>query len=239
MIRAIALRLLFVAGMVAGLAIAILIFLRSLSRGARAFHPGGTMCRAELTALDDVVGPRLAGSARVRLSGSSEPENSPAQTILGMAIKIGGDQDLPVASFESFTHAAEATKNTDVADYLANQYSSVAPWHVRGLGIVWLRAMPGPQPPAKTGTRVERLDADIAAGRATFTLEARDAPGPDGAVRARIAELRLVERLAADDPAFDISMFRTARGIVPTGFRNGIRAIVYPTSQLARRLRGG
>jgi hypothetical protein len=34
-------------------------------------------------------------------------------------------------------------------------------------------------------------------------------------------------------------MLRTARGLVPTGFRNGIRLVAYPVSQLARRLRGG
>jgi hypothetical protein len=232
------LAILFVIGMLAGCAIAIFIFFRSLMRGARAFHPDGTMCRAELVALDDVVGPRLAGPALVRVSGSSAPENSPDHTILGMAMKIGGDQDLPLASFESFLHASDATKATNVADYLGNQYASVAPWVARGLGVVWFRAMPGEQPATKTGTRVERLVADIAAGRAVFTLEARVAAGPDGALRARVAELRLVERLPADDPKFKISMFRTARGLSPTGFRNGVRAIAYPTSQLARGLRG-
>ena len=34
-------------------------------------------------------------------------------------------------------------------------------------------------------------------------------------------------------------MFRTGRGLTPTGFRNGVRAIVYPVSQFARGLRGG
>jgi len=231
-------RILFALGVLAGLVVSIFIFFRSLARAARAFHPQGTMCRGELVALDDVVGPRLAGPARVRLSGSSAPENSPDQTILGMAIEIGGDQDLPLATFESFTHAGDATKATNVADYLANQFASVAPWRARGLGVVWFRAIPGAQP-AVTGTRVERLDAHIAAGTATFTLEARAAPGPDGPVRARVAELRLLERLPADDRTFRISMFRTARGVSPTGFRNGIRAVAYPTSQFARRLRGG
>lgn len=237
MIR-VALRVLFVLGALAGLAVAVFVFFRSLLRRARAFHPQGTVCDAHVTALDEVVGPRLAGPARVRLSGATEPENSTAPTILGMAIEIGGDQDLPTATFESFLHAAEATKNTNIADYLANQYSSVTPWHARGLGIVWFRAIPAAQA-AGSGTRVDRLDAEIAAGRATFTLEARDAPGPDGAVRARFAELRLTARLPADDPGFRISMLRTGRGLVPTGFRNGVRMVAYPASQLARRLRGG
>jgi hypothetical protein len=34
-------------------------------------------------------------------------------------------------------------------------------------------------------------------------------------------------------------MFRQGRAIRPVGFRNGVRATVYPISQLARRLRGG
>jgi len=217
------------------------IFLISLLRGARAFHPSGTVCRAELTALDGDVGKRLDGAAMVRLSGASSDENSTSPNILGMAIKLGTDQDLPVATFESFIKTAEGRKHTDVADYLRNEFASVSPWRVRGLGVIWFRAIPDPAAKAavKTGTRVERLDTDIAAGRARFTLEARSAPGPDGAVRTRLAELRLVERLPQDDRAFRISMFRTGRGLVPTGFRNGVRAVVYPISQLARRLRGG
>jgi hypothetical protein len=239
--RSIGLGLLFGIGALLALVFAAIpIFLRSLFRGARSFHPRGTVCRAEITALDDVVGPRLAGSARVRLSSATADENSPSPSIIGMAIKLGSDQDLAVATFESFTKAGDATKRTNVADYLANQYASVAPWRVRGLGVIWLRAIPDPAASApKTGTRVERLDADIAAGRAKFILEAREAPGPDGAVRSRLVELRLIERLAQDDPEFQISMFRTGRGVVPTGFRNGVRSIVYPVSQLARGLRGG
>jgi hypothetical protein len=58
-------------------------------------------------------------------------------------------------------------------------------------------------------------------------------------VRAKLATLRLTQVLREDDPAFRISMFRTAGGLAPTGFRNGVRAVVYPVSQLARHLRGG
>lgn len=236
MIRAAGLRLLFVLGALVGLVVAVGVFFRSLLLAARSFHASGTVCKAELTALDDTVGKRLAGSARVRLSGASEPEGSPKQSILGMALEIGGEQDLPLATFESFLKASEATANTNVTDYLANQYSSVTPWRVAGR-TVWFRAIPAEQA-AATGTRVERLDAAIAAGRATFTLELRDGPGPDGALHARIAELRLTERLPLDDASFRISMLRTAFGLVPTGFRNGIRLVAYPASQLARRLRG-
>ncbi|HET9987448.1 MAG TPA: hypothetical protein VFQ65_02990 [Kofleriaceae bacterium] len=238
MARAFGLRIVFVIGMViAAVMLALPIFIRSLLRGARSFHPRGTVCRADVVALDPDVGARLAGSARVRLSGSTGDENSTDQTVLGMAIALPA-QDLPLATFEAFVKLADATKHTNVADYLANEFASVSPWRVRGLGIVWLRAVPSAPAPALSGTRVERLDARIAAGQATFVLEARDAPGPNAAVRARLAELRLVERLP-DDPRFAISMFHTGAGFVPTGMRNGIRAVVYPVSRLARHLRGG
>jgi len=239
-LRSIGLALLFALGVLVALIASIWIFFRSLRRGGRAFHPHGSVCRAEVSALDDVVGPRLAGPARVRMASSTAEENSPAPSIIGMGIKLGSDQDLAAGTFESFLHLDDATKHTNVADYLANQYGSVAPWRARGLGVIWFRLIPDPAASApKTGTRTERLDADIAAGRAKFILEAREAPGPDGAVRARLAELRLIERLPDDDPAFQISMFRTGRGVVPTGFRNGVRAILYPVSQFARGLRGG
>ena len=54
-----------------------------------------------------------------------------------------------------------------------------------------------------------------------------------------VAELRLIERLPIDGRALRVSMFRQGRAIRPVGFRNGVRATVYPISQLARRLRGG
>jgi len=239
-LRTIGLRLMFLVGALLALVAAIPIFLRSLFRGARAFHPRGSMCTAEVTALDDVVGPRLAGAARVRFASSTADENSPTQSIIGMSIKFGADQDLAVATFESFIKVRDGDANTDVTDYLANQYASVAPWRVRGLGVMWFRMIPDPAARVpKTGLRTERLEADIAAGRAKFVLEAREAPGPDGAVKSRLVEIALTARLPDDDPEHHISMFRTGRGVVPTGFRNGVRSVLYPVSQLARGLRGG
>lgn len=237
MVRAIGLGVLFGVGMVFGIVLAPVIFLISFARGGRAFHPRGTTCRASVVALDPDIGARLAGEARVRLSGASGDENSDVKTVLGMAIKLANGQDLPLATFEAFTKLGAATKNTNIADYLANEYASVTPWRVHGLGIVWLRAIPSAQV-AATGSRVDRLDAAIAAGNAKVVLEAREASGATAAVKLRLAELSLVERIA-EDKAFQISMFHTAAGFVPTGLRNGIRVIVYPVSQLARRLRGG
>jgi hypothetical protein len=237
--RAVGLRLLFVLGVILGFPVALILFFVALAKKARPFHPTGTTCRIEVTALDTVVGPRLAGSGRVRLSGVSQPENSTGQNVIGCAFKFDGDQDLPLASFESFLTQGEGTKNTNVADYLGNEYASVTPWHVKGIGIVWLRAVPAPEANTpKTGTRVERLDADIAAKRASFVLEARDRPFKDGPLHAKLAEIRLTERIP-DDLSFRIRMTHTGKGLVPTGFRNGIRFVVYPFTQLGRGLRGG
>jgi hypothetical protein len=238
--RAIGYALLFLVGVLLALVAAIPIFLRSLIKGARAFHPRGTVCHAEVTALDGDIGARLAGPARVRFASSTAAENSPDPSIIGMGIKLGTDQDLAAGTFESFIKLSDGVKNTNVADYLANQYASVAPWRIRGLGVMWFRVIPDPAANVpKSGLRTERLDADIAAGRAKFILEAREGPGPDGAVHSRLVELRLTERLHEDDPKFHISMFRRGRGFIPTGFRNGVRAILYPVSQAGRSLRGG
>lgn len=242
-LRTVGLALLFLAGMLVALPVAIYIFFRSLGRGARAFHRYGSVCRAEIVALDAALGAPLAGSARVRFSPSTAAENSLSTGIIGLAIKIGEgreQQDLVVATFEAFAKLADATKNTNVEDYMANQYGSVSPWRHPALGPIWFRAIPVPEASVpKTGPRTDRLDADIAAGRARFVIEARERPFADGKVIARIAELRLVERLPADEAAFHVSMFHTGRGIKPTGFRNGLRSVVYPVSQLARGLRGG
>lgn len=238
--RALALRFMFLVGaLVAGVLLFLPIFVFALIKGRRAVHPFGTICRADVIALDQVVGPRLAGEARVRLSGVTGPLDSTSHTVFALAMKFSGNQDLIVATFEAFSEVTAGTTNTNVTDYTQNQFASVTPWRTDGLGIVWYRAHAHPDANVpKTGTRMERLDADIAAKRAKFILEAHSAPEAAGPLVTAVAELHLVERLAADDPHFAISMFRNGKGLHPTGFRNGIRAIAYPASQIARHLRG-
>ncbi len=245
--RALGLAILFLAGALVGLVVGVLAAVVSLLSGRRAVHAHGVLCRAELRALDDVVGPRLAGPAVVRLGGALHADDAHGGDVLGIAIRMRprdasheldlsvGDQDLLLGTFESFRTVARDLARTDVHDFFANEYGSVAPWHVAGVGVAKLRALPPAKSErARAPDRLSRLDADIASGRARFTLvvlEARSAPRP-------IAELHLLERLALDDGALRTSMFRTARGLRPVGFRNGIRAVVYPLAQAARRLRG-
>lgn len=243
MLAAIGLLILFAIGAVLGLAIGLVIFPISLYRGARAVHAEGVVCRAEIVALDP-AGQRLVGPALVRLSGAFEGQATTSSDVLGLEIRMQrtasddarrGDQDLLLGSFESFHTAGRDRANTNTGDYLANRYSTVTPWWVAGHGPVILRLAPPPPAPADRGPdRLARLDADLAAGRARFTLAI-----DTGTTELAIAELRLVERRPIDGRALRASMFRQGRGVRPLGLRNGIRATVYPMSQTARRLRGG
>ncbi len=240
-VAAIGLMILFAIGALLGVVIGVVVAPISFYRRARAVHAEGVLCRAELIAHDPVVA-ALAGPALVRLSGAFQGEGATASDVLGLEIRLQraasddareGDQDLLFATFESFATAGRDRANTNVADYLGNRYSTVTPWWVAGQGPVILRLVPPPAQPAdRAGDRRARLDADLAAGRARLAL----ALGTDDRV---VGELRLVARLAADDRALRASMFRHGRGVRPLGFRNGIRATVYPMSQTARGLRRG
>ncbi len=239
---------LFVAGAIAGLVLGVVvIFWISLLRGARAVHADGVVCRAELVPRDGVVGPRLAGPAIVRLSGAFESQESTGKDVLGLDLRMRradeassldarvGEQDLPLGTFESFATASRDRENTDAGDYLENRYSSVTPWWVPGVGPAVFHMKPAASRPAdRAANRLARLDADLAADQARLLVSVQ--------VNGRasdVAELRLIERLAIDGRALRVSMFRQGRSIRPVGFRNGVRATVYPISQLARRVRGG
>ena len=230
----------FVLGALVGLLLAFIIFWISLYRAKRAVHADGAICRAEITAKDADIGPRIAGPALVRLSGAFAAQATTGHDVLGLDIRFqrtfttdarDGDPDLLLGTFESFWTARRDEANTDAIDYLDNAYSSVTPWLVPTRGAVVFHITPPPkQPPDRGKDRVARLDADIAADRARLSLRIADL---------EIAEVRLVERLAVDQRRLHASMFRTGRGIYPVGFRNGIRATVYPISQLARSIRSG
>jgi hypothetical protein len=241
-LAAIGLTVMFAIGAVLGLVVAAVIAPISLVRRARAVHFEGVMCRAEIVAKGP-LGERLAGPALVRLSGAMEAQSA-SSDILGLDIRMqrtasvdarDGDQDLLLGSFESFHTASHDRANTNAGDYLANRYSTVTPWWVPAQGPAILRLVPPPPRAADRGAdRLARLDADIAAGNARLVLVV-----DTGGRQREIAELRLVERVAVDDRKLRTSMFRQGRGLRPLGLRNGIRATVYPLSQLARRLRGG
>jgi len=243
-VKALGLWILFVVGMMIGAALTPFIMIWALIKKARPIHFDGAVCVAQVTAIDQRVGRRLAGPALVRLSGGLEKENATGADVLGLAMRFQaapgshdltvGDQDLVLGTFESFLTLPVTMKTVKVADYLANQYASVTPWRVPGLGVVHLRAMPPRDSVGAGSDRVARLLADIAAGTAVFTLEARR-----GGERIPLATVTLVEHLPAVGAALHMSMWKNGRKLHPTGARNGIRAVVYPFSQFARGLRSG
>src|SRR5215475_16058724 len=240
---AIGLSILFLIGAVLGLVLGLGLALVSWLRAARAVHAEGVVCRARLTSRH-VAADLLAGPALVRLSGALERQDTTGTDVLGLDIRFQpvakddatyGDQDLLLGTFESFATAARDRARTDAGDYLANRYSTVTPWWLTGHGPVTLRLVPPPPAAADRGSsRLARLDADLAAGRAGFTLMVDTGSG-----QTALADLQLTERIDIDDRRLRASMFRQGRGVRPLGLRNGIRATVYPMSQLARRLRGG
>lgn len=209
------------------------------------------------------LGAQLAGRALVRFSGAMADQDGKSD-ILGVLIRWlpmhpgashnedpeTGDQDVLLGTFEAFHTAARDRARTDAGDYLSNHYSTVTPWWVIGIGPSVLRLTPAhgvsdrrgddtaSEPDASASvknapeSRLQRLDEAIAAGRASFivTLER-------GKSSTEIAELRLIGASAIEGRLLRASMFRTRRKLLPVGFRNGIRATLYPLSQLGRRLR--
>lgn len=227
----------FALGLVVGLPIALLLAPISRWRHRRVVHAAGVMCDAEVTA-PDMSGersPDLTGPAIVRLSGALAGPSATSD-ILGFALRVvhrdgyTRDQDLLFGTFDSFFTLGRAVKQTRPGDYLANRYSSVAPWWIEGQGATVLQLVPrgdgaGHSDGVGDGGRDARLDAEIAAGRARFDLIAGHRTLAQVTLRAR----------RPDDPGFRMSPWRTGRGVWPIGFRNGLRAIVYPINQLARR----
>lgn len=242
--KTVGLTVLFIFGMMWGVVLAPFIFLWALFGAKRPIHFDGAVCKAELKGIDQGAGRRLDGPCIARLSGGLGKENSTGQDVLGFSLRCQkdtftddlrvGDQDLVFGTFKSFFSLPRTIGSVKVADYLANEYSSVTPWRVAGLGSVKLRAKPPRTEPREGADRLSRLDADIKEGTAAFVIEARH-----GGDWIALATLTLVQRLPSDGKALHISMFRTGRKYSPTGARNGIRAIVYPVSQLARGLRSG
>jgi hypothetical protein len=237
-------------GIVTGVLLAPAIFLWSLIKGARAVHADGVLCRAELIADDAVVGPRLAGPALARFSGAMQRDGASSPDILGLALRLRataeadagpevGDQDLVVGTFESFATAMKDKARTRVDDYLANEYDTVTPWRVEGVGVVRLRAVPGAaRDPARGANRQARLAADIAAGVAELALGTHPDDGGTGPVT-RVATIRITGISELDASGLREQLSRRGRGVTAVGYRNGIRRVVYPVSQAARRIRGG
>ena len=234
-------------GGIFGLLLAPFIFLYSFARGARAFHPDGIVYRAEVTPRAAAeylplgrAAERLVGPALVRLSAARRPLADEGSDVLGLGIRFGvaGDQDLLLGSFTGFglRQLERALKTTDSRDFLDNEYHSVEPFLLFGVGRVTIEARGEAASGSAGATREERLARAAEEGRAVLLLSIRRERGD--ANKEPLVEVRLTGPSSVPSSALRFSPFHDGGGLRRVGLLAGIRWAVYPASQLGRRLRG-
>lgn len=225
----------------------------SLIRRARVFHPDGVVYYAEVCPLAtegalEELSQRLAGTAIVRLSaGASRWRGVERPDVLGVAVRFKGsnersatprrrDQDLLFESTPSLWRLPFAPLTTNTHDFLANTYYAILPFVVEGLGKVkWRLCSAGVSTTGKD--RLERLEQAVSLGLAVLQLEVR--PAKRGGAWAPVATIELRERAEIDQDKLEFSPARSGLGICPVGLLQSIRSVVYPASQLGRRLARG
>jgi hypothetical protein len=169
----------------------------------------------------------------VRLSGGIWKSDEHAADVLGIALRLPGeqgDQDLIFATFRHLWSLPLAPLTTDTGDFFANCYYAVTPFRAPGCGTFELRLVPAAAPRA-TGTRAQRLAARLAAGTAALTLEMR-ARRPLARWRAA-ARIELTNRARGGGNTLLFSPSNAGRGVQATGLINALRGIVYRASQAA------
>ena len=252
--RRIGISFLTASGVLAGLALAPLVFIATLVKRGRLIHADGVLCKATILADGDEpghsVGARLAGPALLRFSVTVESHDG--KSVLGLAIRTRrprdedsppdvGDQDLVFATFESFLSLffGHDKDHIDDSNYLANDYDSVTPFWIREIGEARLR-IPKVHEGGGSGNgsnRRERLEWQVANGpEIRLPLYYHPNDGKKGGLQ-RIAVIRVDSISPLPPEQLRISL-RRGRGIVAAGFRNGLRYIVYPVTQFGRRLLG-
>ncbi len=243
-------RILELLGFAGGAMIAPFAAAGSYLRRARVVHPDGVVYRAEVTIASPGgpardVATRLAGPALVRLSGAiwrnrSGQERAP--DLLGFSIRFRsdpavsvapeeGDQDMLFATVRSALLLLPALLTTNVHSFLFDDYHALGTFDSAELGEARWR-IATPRIPGADMSREEALEQAVAAGMATFELQAREARL--GSQYQPVAQIRLIERVNVNQAALRFSPFRTGRGITPRGFLHALRIVPYPASQLSR-----
>lgn len=225
------------AGLLLGAALAPIFGVASLLRGERCVHPNGAAYDAVLTVADPasrlaygcVLGVPGRHTAVVRLSrglGYAPPRPD----VHGLAIRLvdaGGPdrpQDLLLISAVARGGGYRIVKTPGVGPL----YSSVLPVRL-GTATAHLTAVPVGEPPS---------DADVLAGRAAglrIALRGCVPGGPD----VPLAELALAQPRSAEVcERLRFDMWNAGGDVQPVGILDAARRVVYPASQLGRRLRG-
>lgn len=245
-----------VIGEAVGLLLAPLAALAARLRRARAVHPTGTTCAAQVVPVawaQDLqpLAQRLAGGAIVRLSSAFFKQEGPPD-LLGVAIRFRGerplvhdapdaepqfaplepdDQDLLFASMRSLLGAVPALFRTRRHDYLQNVYHAIGTVEAVGVGPLELRLVPAQAVPGVGDSRHQRLLHAIARGAAELRLEVRR---PQlGAAWQPLCELHLLAPLELAD-TLHFSPLNTGMGLRPRGAIHAMRGAPYAASQRAR-----
>jgi hypothetical protein len=216
------------------------IALATLVRRGRVFHPGGTTWRGEAAPVA-TDGPaaktaaRLSGPFTMRISGGSHHEiRDDRRDVLGCTVRLSRagepDQDLLFASFRWISAIKDGERTTDQRDVLRNMFHTASWSRDPDLGVVTFRLVPTPRDSGEGPDVAARLDRAIQHGGVSFALSA----SPDGETWTELSAFRLTGRAEVDDRATSFSPWNAGRGVVPTGFINGIRRIVYPVGRALR-----
>jgi hypothetical protein len=227
------------AGLAVGAVLAPLFFAGSLVRGKRCVHPGGAAYEATLVIPDPPsrlgFGCALAvpgeHRALVRLS-RGVGFRPPRPDVHGLALRLldaGGPsqpQDLLLITATERPSGRHAIVETEGFGPL---FSTVLTLRV-GSAVARLTALPVSDPPP---------DEVVLGGGAegmTFDVHGEIPGGPS----VPLAVLHLgAARSASEAEALRFDVWNVGGGIVPVGVLGGARRVVYPASQLGRRLRGG
>lgn len=223
------------------------------ARRARMFHPDGHTFAGVARAASEpgapadaelaAIGEALAGRVLARFSGALWRGEVERFDVLGLALRFRpgtgapldhqprpGDTDLLTATIRSPLTMLAAPLFTDASDFAGNRYWAVSPFAVPGARVE-LRLVPAFTPP-REGTRLERLRAAVAAGRATWWLEARRTLHLRWQ---RVASVAIEREVTVDQAALRFDPFR---GVLrPVGLIHAIRRAAYPASQDARPAR--
>lgn len=212
------------------------------------FHPEGHTFVGSSTPIAGpfrTLGEQLGGRVLARLSAALWRGDVEHLDVLGLALRFRhgpgefheepreGDQDLLTATIRSPLTMVLSPLFTDARDFVDNRYWAVSPFDYHGARIE-LRLSPV-DPPRSAGTRLERLNAAVSAGRASWWLESRRTLHLTWHPLARI---ELHEPIDLDQEALFFDPFRGGP-LRPVGLVHAIRKATYAASQRTRaRLHG-
>jgi len=206
------------------------------------FHPCGHAYTGACIALPgryEQLGHQLAGNVLARFSGALWKREVVFPEVLGLALRFRGDrapaseradprdQDLLTATIRSPLTMLMSPLFTDASDFVAQAYWAVSPFEYAGERFE-LRLHPLDR--ARSGaSRLDRLEAAVAAGHARWCLEAR----PTLHVRWHpVARIDILRSITIDHASLFFDPFR---GVLrPVGLVHAIRHATYAASQRVR-----